>query len=681
MKTRLLILSMFLIGMLQAQTTHEQHDLGPGRSEVTTIIPEWAPFYHGVASGDPLHDQVIIWTRVTPDEMTGETVAVEWYVATDPDLSNIVRNGTFATSAERDYTVKVDVDGLMPGQTYYYAFSALGGNSLIGKTKTTPIGAAVDHLRFGVVSCSNFQAGYFNGYRRLADRTDLDAVIHLGDYIYEYASGIYGDSSLTAERALEPEAEIIDLADYRARYSTYRLDTALSRVHQQHPFITVWDDHESANDSYTSGAENHTEGEEGEWEDRKAIAKQVYFEWMPIRENPDGSIYRTLHYGDLMDLIMIDTRLEGRERQLADATAPELNDPNRTILGADQKAWLLDQLANSTARWKVVGQQVIFAELNVGWAALLDPTGPSFFELESVFLDIWDGYPAERDTILQFITDREIDNVVMLTGDFHTTMAFDLSSRPTTLTIQEIPGFGDVPIYGQSDEYDPLTGNGSQAVEFVTPSVTSANFDENVGLAIAQGFQAQINNPINVSGFQLGNPNPHLKYTDLIRHGYTVLDIRTDSTQADWFYTPIDTITTEEVAGESWYTLDEENHLQAAASVSPGKMVQDEPAPLDPPSMIVNTQEVRAPKSFALLAIQPNPFRLSQTLHYSLVEPAPVRISLHDANGRLLREVLNTRHQAGVFSLEVPANDLPAGIYFYQISVKNEMFTAKVIKK
>ena len=425
--TKLFLL--FLLGIFGAGAIAQndailfQNDRVNSRNNPTFFNPDWAPFFHGVASGDPLEDRVIIWTRVTPPEMDNNPVEVVWRIATDPMLEQIVQTGSVQTDAQRDYTVKVDVTGLSPGSTYYYGFTALEKHSLTGKTKTTPLVDEAIHLKFGIVSCSNFQAGYFNAYHRLADRNDLDAIIHLGDYIYEYADGVYGDPDLFEVRALEPASEIISLEEYRTRYSTYRLDTNLIRVHQQHPFITIWDDHETANDSYPGGAQNHDEAVEGPWNERKEAAKQAYFEWLPIRENTAPHIYRVIRYGNLMDLILLDTRLEGREQQLSDVTDPALQDPDRTLLGQLQKNWLLDQLKNSGATWKVIGQQVIFSEFNIGWASLLNPQ-LNYYQLESLFLDIWDGYPAERKLLLDSIVANNLDNIVILTGDFHTTMAF-----------------------------------------------------------------------------------------------------------------------------------------------------------------------------------------------------------------------------------------------------------------
>jgi|GEM_PF-4369914 len=218
-KVTLLLLFFSMLAVLSAQQSSQLYrtDRVTDREDPMPLHPEWAPFFHGVASGDPQSDRVIIWTRVTPEEMDATPIEVTWRVATGPALQNIVREGSFITDAGRDYTVKVDVDGLQAGTTYYYGFTALGGNSITGKTKTTPVGDQAAHLKFGVVSCSNYQAGYFNAYQRLAERRDLDAVIHLGDYIYEQGSGEYGD--LVDERPIEPKTEILSLEDYRTRYS------------------------------------------------------------------------------------------------------------------------------------------------------------------------------------------------------------------------------------------------------------------------------------------------------------------------------------------------------------------------------------------------------------------------------------------------------------------------------
>ncbi|HEV2783648.1 MAG TPA: alkaline phosphatase D family protein [Actinophytocola sp.] len=269
-------------------------------------------FAHGVASGDPLPDAVLLWTRVTPtpDALPGSgqgpTVDVVWEVATDPAFAAVVGAGTATTGPERDHTVKVDATGLAPSTVYYYRFRLGDAVSAVGATRTAPAtDAAVPRLRFGVVSCSNWQAGYFAAYRHLAERGDLDAVVHLGDYLYEYAPGEFPVGSTVRPHA--PAAEMLTLADYRTRHAQYKSDPDLQRLHAACPWIVTWDDHEAANDAWSGGAENHQPGE-GSWVDRRAIANRAYFEWMPVRNAGDRPLYRRLRFGRLAELSMLDLR-------------------------------------------------------------------------------------------------------------------------------------------------------------------------------------------------------------------------------------------------------------------------------------------------------------------------------------------------------------------------------------
>jgi alkaline phosphatase D len=244
-------------------------------------------FLHGVASGDPLQDRVILWTRVTPARLHG-AVAVHWRIAADRSLRSPIAAGTAVTDPQRDYTVKVDATGLEPSRSYYYGFRCEGVDSPLGRTRTLPAGAAAA-LRFASVSCSNYPYGYFNAYRRIAERHDLDFVLHLGDYIYEYPLGSYANPALAGIRDVSPAHEIVTLADYRLRHALYRTDPDLQELHRQHPMICVWDDHESANDAWREGAENHNpEQGEGEWQVRRAAAARAYHEYLPIRTSPQG---------------------------------------------------------------------------------------------------------------------------------------------------------------------------------------------------------------------------------------------------------------------------------------------------------------------------------------------------------------------------------------------------------
>lgn len=279
---------------------------------------EPAHFTHGVASGDPLADRVMLWTRVIPGSGDHSTVETVWQVATDPGFNQIVSSGTATTSKATDYTVKVDATGLPANGSFFYRFVAGGKTSPVGRTKTLPLGM-VSEYKIGVASCSNYPQGYFNAYRHMAD-SDLDLVLHLGDYIYEYAEGRYASKVALEQlgRSVKPTSEILNLEDYRMRYGLYRTDPDLQAVHQRHPFVCVWDDHELTNNTWKEGAENHNEGE-GDFHQRIRAARQAYHEWMPIRTTAQGDqapIYRSFQIGDLADLHMLDTRLHGRDRGL-----------------------------------------------------------------------------------------------------------------------------------------------------------------------------------------------------------------------------------------------------------------------------------------------------------------------------------------------------------------------------
>ena len=314
-----------------------------------------AHFTHGVASGDPLADRVILWTRVLPGDGRATELAVQWEIAADEQFAQVVSSGVTSTSSAQDYTVKVDAAGLQPGTAYYYRFSALGVYSGVGRTRTLA-GRGAGQLRFAVVSCSNYPQGFFHVYRELA-AAELDAVLHLGDYIYEYADGGYANPVMLEQgRHVDPLHEIVSLEDYRTRYGLYRSDLDLQSVHQAHPFICVWDDHEITNNTWREGAENHDLGE-GEFADRRRAAIQAFHEWLPIREQAsleEGIIYRSFDFGDLASLIMLDTRLVGRDEQLShemniDTLRSALASQSRSIMGSAQEQWLEQELARSAA--------------------------------------------------------------------------------------------------------------------------------------------------------------------------------------------------------------------------------------------------------------------------------------------------------------------------------------------
>lgn len=492
-KTIVLPAFLFLLFFSCNQNVSDEADAPPLPDDSTSQYWDAAlkPFYHSVASGDPLPDRVIIWTRVTPEKVA--SINVSWRVATDEAMENVVQEGQTTTDKDRDFTVKVDVSGLEPNTGYYYQFSALGADSPVGRTKTAPANT-VDSVRFAVVSCSNFEAGYFNAFADIARTEDLDAVIHLGDYIYEYAPGGYGDTTLG--RFHLPAKEIVTLEDYRTRYSLYRLDDDFQAAHRMHPFITIWDDHEITNNSYETGAQNHQPDEEGDYQTRKSVARQAYYEWLPVREGENSHLYRELHFGNLVDLIMLDERLAGRSAQLDSISQPEYNSPERSMLGGQQLEWFKNQLAGSEATWKVIGNQVIFSELDFSW---LRPNSPRN-------LDAWDGYPAEQQEIINFLKENNIENVVFITGDTHTSWAF------------EVP---------ESIEAYKADSTATVAVEFGTTSITSANWDEGRPREEVLEYEKQITAPEN---------NPHLKFTNLRDHGYLLLALSPEEARAQWHY-------------------------------------------------------------------------------------------------------------------------------------------------
>ena len=581
-----------------------------GTFSQTSVTPPdcIAPFYHGVASGDPLSDRVIIWTRVTPTDFN-LPVPVTYKVATDTSMLNVVAQGSTLTNAEKDFTVKVDVTGLNPDTYYFYEFKALGTYSPRGRTKTTPVGP-VDSLRFAIVSCANLEAGYFNVYRVVNERNDVDAVLMLGDYIYEYETGGYSPNA-NVDRIFEPSNEIISLEDYRLRYSIYHMDEALRELHQNFPWICVWDDHESANDSYKDGAENHTT-DEGTWVDRKAYAQQAYFEWLPIRPKDEGSyeLYRTFKYGDLLDLMMVDTRLHGRVEQEA-PTSGNLNNADRTMLGDDQFLWLKDELSASTAQWKILGNQVVMAKLTVFGVP--------------INTDAWDGYPVQRQGLYDHIVSNSIENFVVLTGDIHTSWAFDLKS-----------------------------GSNKVGVEFVTPSVTSPGSPINAGAAL-----------------QL--ENPHLKYSELTRKGFIILDVNTTRIQADYFYVnTIDDVSNDYFWAESLYSNSGNSSLSSTNTATTPSVKYDvvQVTECPRPSNTSVEEQSNGPK---IIALYPNPVQDELLFHFLHDDMNGLIAEITDITGRQLIKVeLPSSYPA----LKIDVTSLSSATYYLKITDRNGQSTA-----
>jgi alkaline phosphatase D len=526
-------------------------------------------FNHGVASGDPLSDSLIIWTRVTSE--TEPEIDVTFEVATDSEFTNLVHNGTESVTADTDFTLKVDLLNLEPATKYYYRFHAGNNTSPVGIGKTLPVGD-VSQVKFAVFSCANYTNGYFNVYREASKIEDLDVSLHLGDYIYEYgmfeadgetpAYATSRASEIGRELPSDNNGELLTLSDYRKRYALYHTDSGLQELHRVAPMISVWDDHEIANDTYRNGAENHSSGE-GSFDERKRVALQAYFEWLPIRPiNDREKIYRSFDFGNLLSLHMLETRLQ-RDKQLdlndyfesdgsfnSDTFMAELTDEKRTLLGEEQLLWLGEQLAQSTATWQLLGQQVLMGKMNLPTEILMavnsaiaeeDETakkekidsittlfteytmmkllGKSGYSAEELAkldstlpynLDAWDGYFYEREAL--FGTAKSLGKkVVVVAGDTHNGWANNLRDYSED-------GTGEV-----------------VGVEFATPSVSSPGMEDYLYLeddASSKKLEASLVALID-----------DLKYTNLNNRGFLTVTFTHDEVKGEWTY--IDNIDSE----------------------------------------------------------------------------------------------------------------------------------------
>ena len=501
-------------------------------------------FAHGVASGDPLSDRVILWTRVSPVSVYVGDINVAWEISADPGFKTLVGQGQSATRTDQDYTLKVDATGLKPGSVYYFRFRVASTYSPVGRTKTLPTGKVAE-VKLAVFSCANYPAGYFNVYGDAAAHSDVDAAIHLGDYIYEYAKGGYASANAEAmNRVVDPQTEILSLKDYRLRHAQYKTDAQLQKLHAQMPMIAVWDDHEISNDTWMNGAENHQPDTEGDFQLRKAAAIKAYHEWMPTRVARPEIIYRSFAFGELLALHMLDTRVIGRDQQLdygkllsvppsmlQETLRAALGDPNRELMGSTQTAWLQNSLANSKATWQVLGQQVVMGRMQIPAPLLLGisgaPGGVAFDEYLRIAmlaqthpeqltehdklilaqpripynLDAWDGYAAAREKVLR-ASQQLGKNLVVLSGDTHNAWANELKTEAGT----------------------PV------GVEFATSSVSSPGFEDYLPNVPAPQLKGALESFIT-----------DLRYCDTSRRGYMIVTATPEACSSQWIY--VDTIT------------------------------------------------------------------------------------------------------------------------------------------
>lgn len=431
-----------------------------------------AYFMHGVASGDPTNDAVILWTRITT-EFSG-ICNVEWQIANDDAFKNIVKKGFVTTSQDRDYTVKIDATNLGSNQVYFYRFIYNETTSDIGVCKTLP-DSLLKPLQIAVVSCNNYEDGYFTSFRHIADNKAIDYVFHLGDYIYEYGTGQYANKAFLEEsnRLNDPLHELISLTDYRKRYALYRKDKELQKAHRAKSFICIWDDHELANNAYFGGAKNHQRNE-GNWTDRSAAAVQAYFEWMPVRAKSTSEMIRSIKIGKEANFFFLEERLDGRDKQLL-SSDPEKFNPQRKMISKKQFDHLSDELKNSDARWNFLVNQVMF-------------TGYKSKKIETVKEeDWWTGYPYQREQLIEVFEGLK-NPPIILTGDHHQSHVLELNA--------------------------PDSANNKRiAWEFLTPSITSKNDDRLTSEQIAKKSKL------------LYKLNPHMIYNDIAAHGYFILKV------------------------------------------------------------------------------------------------------------------------------------------------------------
>ncbi len=507
-------------------------------------------FEHGVASGDPLQDRVILWTRLTPSDSSAR-LQVTWEIALDQQFKQIIKTDKVTTAAAQDFTVKVDAIGLKPNQSYFYRFVFGDKISPVGQTKTLP--TSTSKVSFAVCSCSNYPAGYFYVYREMA-KQNVDVVIHLGDYIYEYgADGYATEDAAKLGRTLPAnnDKEIIKLDDYRKRYALYRKDKDLQALHHRHPFIVIWDDHELANDAWREGAENH-QPNEGSFLDRKLAALQAYFEWMPIRPIDDQyiKIYRQFDFGNLVQLTMLDTRIIARDQQLdyvdymtanglnAAKFQADLTNPARTLMGYTQRDWLLGKLQQSNATWNVLGQQILMAKMFIPAELLLslaeitlgNPTADTLNKMNTQItelvtlkmrlkqgdpsltsqekariltvapynLDAWDGYFVEREILYGTLTQLN-KKVVVLAGDTHNAWSSNLYSKDGAFV----------------------------GVELATSSVSSPGLEKYLNIPLAQLQQFE---------FAFTTLIDELNYCNLNQRGYLMVQFDETQVQSQWVY-------------------------------------------------------------------------------------------------------------------------------------------------
>lgn len=580
----------------------------------------YAPFLYGVASFEPTPNGIIIWTHITPDSATQSNSNVNWQIATDTNFLNVVQSGTATTDASKDWTVAVDISNLNSYTTYHYRFQAPNGNyTRKGRTRTAPATTSnVNHLRMAVASCSSVFSGFFNSYQQIAQRLDLDIVVHLGDYIYDF---------------VDPDEEVrvptpyptspATKQEWRARQKYYLMDPDLRAARQMHPWIVIWDNHDT------------------DYNGPIAVeSREAFLEYVPMRlttPTDTKKIYRKFSYGNLLDIFMADILLY-RDVDNVPSGGP-------SILGTAQYNWLSSELLASTAKWKLVGNQ----KMMCGWSVA---NIPSWFPVtigNGTVLDpnSWDGYDDARDQLLDFIENNNIDNVMVLSGDAHVSMASDLDQDPS--------GSG----------YNSSTGVGAVAVEFLPTSVTRGNFNE-------MGYPSWVVSSI-VTYMDAANPNQ--VFSNIVDHGYGVIDLKPDSAIAEFWYMNILNPTTTQNFAKGLLLKDAENHWHRTFMTTPTP-------PKDYTQTIVGNEKLNIASTAFKMQVFPNPSagRFSVSFEGSKSEKIIIEI-LDIASGKMLKNIGSQYYTANQLQqIQIDISELPAGTYYLRLKGESSEVGEKVIK-
>lgn len=563
----------------------------------------YAPFYYGVASGTPTDSSIIIWTHVTPALPT-DTITVDWEIATDSNFTSLVGSGSITTDSTVDHTVETEVTGLTANNIYYYRFTSNSITGRTGRTRTAPNGAEVE-IKAAVVSCSSIFSGYFNAYARLAEREDLNVILHLGDYIYDFVDA---DEQVRIPSPLLPDPS--NLTEYRNQHKYHLLDPDLRAARQQHPWINIWDNHDVEGSEATA----------------YKGSVQAFYEYLPIKpidENNPYRIYNKHSFGDLLDVFMVDINLN--------RNVDTLPNGDNSAMGTAQRTWLFNELDNSTATWKLIGNQKLFSNLDLAGVSLP--------------LSGWDAYEEERRMVLDHLGQNNIDNSVFISGDAHMAFMIDLTTDPQ----------------GDNGIYNTTTGDGAVGMEMLGGSISRGNLDEaaNVGGGLAEALQ---------NGALTANPN--YRILNMVDHGYGLLTFRPDSVTGEFYLSEILSQTNVETFGGGLVAYEGENHWRRTVYE---RTLEERDNDTTSVSMIPlnDIDQIK-------MKIAPNPSTGQFNIMMENLQGNQATIELIDELGRniVTKDIIV---QAGTFTEPIDMPDLPAGLYVIRLTNNGRTATNSLV--